>query len=370
MMQYQKIEDWVTAAIKQGNLRVGDKLPSEGELCERFGVSRHTVRTALSNLQAAGWTETRKGIGTFCAKRDRTLTMHIGLIVFFSGSYIFPRISRGCDQVAHRNGYHIVLNQSEYDLGKEREILEKLKKRGVDGIVIEPVFDGTGPSNADLLGEIEGEGTPILLLDNDLPDRGFSRVALDDRAGGGLVASYLWKKGHRRIGILFDRSYLPKRLRRDGAVDTLVSLGAEVRESWVLGYEGPGPTRRAFDAMSAFFGRGGERPTAMICSSDEEAVELLKAAELHGVRVPAELSVISFDNSHLADLPGISLTSVDHPGEYMGELATRLLLERIQNPGIPNQTTSLVKPRLVERSSVVDLSSGPAAAAGPEASDG
>ncbi len=357
MNLYQKIEDWITTQIRQGNLRIGDKLPSESELCERFGVSRHTVRIALSNLAAAGWTETKKGIGTFCAMREHRLTRDIGLVCFFSSSYIFPRIARGCDQIAHRDGFHILLNQSEYDIAKERDILLKLQKRGIDGIIIEPVFDGEGPSNADVLEEFDRGGIPVVLLDNELPDRTFNRVALDDEAGGHLVASHLWAKGHRRIAILYDRSYLPKRRRRDGAVSELAARGAEPRPEWLIAYEGPAPAGRALAGMEAFFARDGDSPTAFICTSDEEAMELYKAAERAGRKIPRDISVISFDNAHLADLPGIDLTSVDHPGQHMGELATQLLIDRILNPGIVSRTVSLIAPRLMERGSVQTISS-------------
>jgi GntR family transcriptional regulator of arabinose operon len=356
MNRYQQIEEWVTTQIQHGDLRIGDKLPSESELCSRFGVSRHTVRIAMSNLAAAGWTETRKGIGTFCAMRDRRLTHDIGLVCYFTGSYIFPRISRGCDQIAHRNGFHLLLNQSEYDLAKEREIILRLRKRGVDGIIIEPVYDGESPSNADLLEEVEREGTPVVLLDNCFRDRPFSRVCMDDTAGGRLAAAHLLEKGHRGVGILYDRSYLPKRLRCDGAVAELASRGAEPRPEWMIGYDGPAPSGRALAAMDAFFARDGERPTAFICTSDEEAMELFKAAERHGLGIPRDLSVASFDNAQLAELPGIALTSVDHPGQHMGELATQLLLDRILNPGIASRTVSLIAPRLVERGSVKTIS--------------
>jgi GntR family transcriptional regulator of arabinose operon len=358
MNRYKQIEEWVTTQIRQGSLRIGDKIPSESELCERFGVSRQTVRIAMSNLAAAGWTETRKGIGTFCAMRDRRLTHDIALVCYFTGSYIFPRISRGCDQIAHRNGFHLLLNQSEYDLAKERDILLKLQKRGVDGIIIEPVNDGEGPSNADLLEQIEREGTPVVLLDNCFRDRPFSRVCLDDAAAGRLVAEHLLAHGHRGVGILYDRAYLPKRLRRDGAVEVLAAAGAAPRPEWVIGYEGPAPAGRALAAMDAFLASGLERPTAFICTSDEEAMELFKAAEKNGVKIPRDLSVASFDNAHLAGLPGIDLTSVDHPGQHMGELAMQLLVDQILNPGIESRTVSLIAPRLVERGSVTTIDAG------------
>ena len=91
-------------------------------------------------------------------------------------------------------------------------------------------------------------------------------------------------------------------------------------------------------------------------------MELFKAAERHGQKIPRDLSVISFDNAQIAELPGISLSSVDHPGVYMGELATQLLIERILNPGIASQTVSLIAPRLVERDSVAAAIQAPAGA--------
>ena len=352
----RQIRDWILSSIKSGAIAPGDKLPSESELCRHFGASRSAVRQAIAALTSERWLRTQKGVGSFCLVKDRPLTTDIGLICFFSSSYIFPRIARGCDQVAHRRGFHILLNQSEYDLGREREILEKLRKRGVDGIVIEPVFDGDGPSNADLLEGLEAAGVPVVLLDNDFPGRNFTRVALDDHAGGRLVASHLLEKGHREIAVLYDRGYLPKRRRMEGAVERLAEAGARPGAQRLIGYDGPVSSGRALRGARGLLRRGGAAPpTAFICTSDEEAVELYRAAENRGLQIPRDLSVISFDNSSLADLPGVSLTSVDHPGQYMGELAVQLLLDRLLNPAAACRTTSLIAPRLVQRRSVAEI---------------
>jgi GntR family transcriptional regulator, arabinose operon transcriptional repressor len=350
--KHKLIQQWILESIKGGSVVPGDKLPSESELCEKFGASRSSVRQALTTLVGEGWLKSQRGVGTFCAKKDTALTMDLGLICFFSSSYIFPRIAQGCDHIAHRRGFHIMLNQSEYDLKKEAEILRKLQKRGVDGILIEPVFEGSGPSNLGLLDELDRAGVPLVLIDNYFPERSFSRVALDDVAGGRLVASFLWGKGHRRIAIVHDGRYLPKKLRKDGAMSCLAEAGAPVRKDWVISYEGPVSAGNELRQLDAFLSRGGDIPTAFICTSDEEAMELYKAAEAHHLRIPGDISVISFDNSSLAELPGISLTSVDHPGQYMGEVATGMLLEKILNRGIASQTVSLIAPRLVERGSV------------------
>jgi DNA-binding LacI/PurR family transcriptional regulator len=206
-----------------------------------------------------------------------------------------------------------------------------------------------------LLQDLEASGTPVILLDNHFPGRSFTRVAMDDAAGGRLVASYLWQKGHRDIGILSDSGYLPKRLRKEGALAFLSESGVAPRPEWVLDFQGPVSSGRAAAALARLFTADAPLPTAFICSSDEEAMELYKAADTRGSRIPEDLSVISFDNSSLADLPGISLTSVDHPGQYMGELAVQILLERLLNPGVGSTTMSLIAPRLVERGSVLEI---------------
>jgi GntR family transcriptional regulator of arabinose operon len=355
----QQIRQWILDSIRTGQIVPGDKLPSESELCRKLDASRGSVRQAITQLIGQGWLQSRKGVGTYCIMKDRRLTMDIGLICFQSGSYIFPRIAHGCDQVAHRRGFHLLLNQSGYDLGKEMEILSRLRKRGIDGVLIEPIFDGTGPSNVGALEEMEADGIPVVLLDNYFPGKGFSTIAMDDRAGGRLVASHLWEKGHRKIGIVYGNGYMPKTVRMEGAAAFLQEAGAGIREEWLIPCDTPVSSGKAFAALDAFLARGsagdGSLPTALICTSDEEAVELYRAAEGHGLRIPHDLSVISFDNSSLAQVPGISLTSVDHPGQYMGELATGILLERILNPDVGSQTTSLMRPQLVERGSVAEI---------------
>jgi GntR family transcriptional regulator of arabinose operon len=358
--KYRQIRQWILDHIETGRFSPGDKLPSEHELCAQFGVSRNSVRLAINSLVNEGRLESKRGIGTFCLLKAPQLTRDIGLVCFFAASYIFPRISRGCDQVAHRNGFHLILNQSEYDPDKEREILLKLKRRGVDGIIIEPIHPGPGPSNLPLLVEMEESGTPVVLIDNSFPEREFSRVVMDDYAGGRLVASYLWEKGHRRIGMLYDNTYSPKVNRKRGAVATLQDKGAPLEQRWLLDYCGPVASGAAFARIDAFLGERGDSdhgglPSAFICTSDEESMELYKAAEKHGLKIPRDISVISFDNSNLAVLPGISLTSVDHPGQYMGEMAAKILLDRIMSPKVASSTISLIQPRLVERGSVASI---------------
>lgn len=355
MKKYEQIETWIRSAILESRFLPGDRLPSESELCRRFAVSRSSVRLALKNLIHDGWVESRKGVGSFALMKSRTPTKNIGFVCYYSTSYIFPQIVQGCDQVLFRAGFHLLLSQSEYDLNKERSILESLRRKAVDGVIIEPVFGGSEPSNRDLLLDIQREGIPVVLIDNYFPQSDFSYIALDDVSGGRLAASYLWSRGHRKIGIFFKESYFPSQLRRDGAVAFLNEKGVPVRRQWMFPFKGQEPKGAAYRAAGDFLQNVDELPSALICGNDEESLQLIRAAEERGIEVPRDLSIISFDNSELARINRIPLTSVDHPDEYMGRKAAGMLLEQIVDAEIGSRTVSLVPPKIIERQSVVDL---------------
>jgi LacI family transcriptional regulator len=93
-----------------------------------------------------------------------------------------------------------------------------------------------------------------------------------------------------------------------------------------------------------------DRPTAVFCWSDLTAIELLGVAEEKGLRVPEQISVIGFDNSSVAALPQIALTSIDQCGADLGVKAAEVLLERIKGRSDPRHI--LLEPHLVRRGSV------------------
>ncbi len=352
--KYQLVEQWVSEGLRAGRLAPGDMLPSEADLCEQFSIGRNSVRTALMNLAHAGIVETRKGIGTFCRAPRGQLSMNVGFVCFDAESYIFPRIVQGCSQVLSRNGYQLLLSQTDYDPQKEREVLISLRRKPVDGIVIEPYYDGSDVSNLDLLKDMDRTDCPVVMIDNHFPGEDFSSIIMDDAAGGELVASYLWSKGHRALGVVYGAKYPPKLRRRDGAIRFVESRGARVPEQWRIGYEETVTSGALRALVCELLGGQGPKPTALICTNDEEAIEVIRAATEVNVRVPEDLSIISFDNSNLAELPRIELTSVDHPGRHIGHLAATILLQRIANRAEAPRTTTLVKPVVVERSSVIE----------------
>ena len=359
--KHSEISIWIKAEIEAGSIRPGDRIPSESEICQRFGVSRTSVRLAISNLSREGILESRKGVGTFCRSREPKAVVDLALVCFFPSSYIFPRIAAGFDALTHRLGYHMLLNQSGHSLEKEREILLKLKARGVGGIAIEPINRGSndprnpfdpGTTNRSLLQEIRDSGIGVVLLDSDFGDGSFPSIVINDRKGGELVARYLWDRGHRDVGIVCSQDHMAKKMRSWGARDFLSSAGVSIPDAWQIT---PELTSAAEPAIEESFSRMETIPRAFICTNDEEAVALYRVASRRGLRVPRDISLISFDNSAYAQLPGLDLTTVDHPGAFIGEKAAQILADGAAYPGLKYSSTLTIEPVIVERSSVLDL---------------
>jgi GntR family transcriptional regulator of arabinose operon len=357
MKKHQVIEAWVRNRIDEGVLVPGEKLPSESQLCAQFGVSRNAVRQAIHNLVHQGLVESIKGVGTFCRTRlpASPLSANIGVVEFFISSYIYPEIIRGCYNTLSRKGFALLLNQSEYNIEQERAILQDLRKKKVGGIIIAPIYGAGDRSNALLLEEIQNEGTAVVLCDDYFPGRNFSSVTLDYHKCGEEAAAHLWGKGHRKIGIFYQKDFLVKAIRMKGVLDFLGKQEAPVRAAWIVGFNGQGPTSEASAAAERFLRGAKELPSAFVCGNDEDALRLIEVAERQGIRVPADLSVVGFDNSDIAQLEKISLTSVDHPSFEIGEKAANILLDKIFHPEIRFVTHTIITPSLVERSSVRSL---------------
>lgn len=343
--------------IENGNIPPGERLPSESELMKRFEVSRNSIRQAINGLISEKYLYSRQGIGTFCLKRSSSKSMLIALISLRLNSYIFPKIINGCDRVLSSNGYQLLINQSRYNLDEERKILEDLKSKQVDGIIITPVSNHGEKNNADLIRSMEAQGIPIVLLDNEYKDYNFSSVLLNDYEAGKLAAEYLISQGHKKIGVLFSENYTPKVNRKNGVASYLKEFGLPVLTDWIIGIEGQTSGYHTYRQIRRIFDRKKELPTAMVCSSDDESLIFMHHAEKRGIKIPDDISIISFDNSEIAKHTHPRLTSMNHPSEYLGKLAVYRLLEKINHQDIKMNSKTLVESYLIKRDSVKKISS-------------
>jgi DNA-binding LacI/PurR family transcriptional regulator len=255
----------------------------------------------------------------------------------------FADMLDGLTPALHAGGKHILLGDGRIDRMMDETLTWSFLDLGVDGLILAGSLPVT-QAITEVASKIPTVAVGGRGLDLDLPH--VDVLANDNHLGGTLAVQHLLEFGHTRIAHISGLPSVAGRLRMHGYEDTMraAGLGANVRiEPGDMSEEGG--YRATVRLLS-----GPSRPTAIFAANDLTCVGALSAATALGVRVPEELSLAGFDNSMLARLRALWLTSVDGAAYAMGQRAARMLLARIERPDAPGQTL-LMPPRLEVRGS-------------------
>lgn len=355
--KYTQVVEWVAELIRKKELQPGDKLKSEKDICSMFDVSRQTVRHALSILVRDGLIESRQGSGSYVKAwgEETSPTIESRTIVVVStyvNSYIFPSVIQGMEQVLEKNDWHIQIMFTYNNKETERKILKKLlRDSSLGGVIVEPTMSGLPNYNSRYFEKLKKKGIPILFFHSYYEGLDIPHMSLDDRASGRIAAEYLLSRGHRRIGGIFKLDDGQGHRRYEGYFQGLEKYGVALREKHIVWLDTEDQSQMEFTREKIL--KRLEKCTACVCYNDTVAHYLTAICQEEGIRVPEDLSIVSIDNSELADLNSVPLTSVKHPMEELGIKTAENMLKLIHNPDF--QATYEFVPELVIRGSVKKL---------------
>jgi DNA-binding LacI/PurR family transcriptional regulator len=199
----------------------------------------------------------------------------------------------------------------------------------VDGFVLYSVTDHDARLRA-----VRERGLPYVLIDHEPDPAGAPRVNIDDRGASRKVAEHLLELGHRRIGLVLGWEH-PAQSLAQAEQESIYFVGAERLAGWrSAGLDGstpvasgPGHGREAGRIAGHRLLELPEPPTAVIAISDLLALGVMEAAAERGLDVPADLSVVGFDDIPAAAAASPPLTTVRQPHDEKGAAAVRLLLD-------------------------------------------
>lgn len=311
------------------------KLPGEWELCTQYHVSRETARHALDLLEREGLVVRMRGSGTYLSKNGG---VRIAAVTVSVERYLYPQLLREVEKSVSAEGFRLESYASDSRVTEERAILERLLVEPPAGILLEPARSALPSPNLDLLARLEAQGVPLVFLHAALPVPEAAPCVRDDNAGGArLLTRRLLDMGHRRIAAIFKSDDRQGLERYGGFVSALCQAGCPVEEDSVLWFDS---VRREdlLDGQDAWlheFIRGRLRGcTAVICYNDEIAFSLIRCLLAEGRRVPEDVAVVSFDNSHYCRSGPVSITSLSHEGGSVGRTAAAMLLDLIRGRSV------------------------------------
>jgi len=352
--KYEEIVNWVQARLDCGELDQGDRLESENELTAIFGVSRQTVRHAISVLDNRGMVDRRRGSGTYIKipeKQERkiTKTKRIGIVTTYVNEYIFLPIIQEMERVLSKSGYNMQVSFTNNSIEKERLILKSLlKDMAVDGIITEPARSGLPNPNLPLYRAIMDLGVPVIFLNSFYKELPAPYVGLDDKAAGKIAAEHLLQCGHRKIGGIFKADDGQGHERYAGYVEALMEAEVKVKGERIAWIDTEG-LRSPVEDFHWVLKRLTDC-TACVCYNDEVAKKLINICLEQGISIPEDLSVVGIDNSDLGIFCEVPFTSVENPVNDLGRTAALKMMELLNGHAVEHSMT--LKPKVIMRNSV------------------
>lgn len=346
MKKYEELADTLRRRIIEGDLAPGSRLPAENDLAGQEGISRQTVRQALSLLEREGLISKRRGSSTTVADpAGRRLAGRIAVVTTYIGEYIFPDILRGIERTLAEGGFAPTLLATHNRVESERTILSELLQGRIDGIIIEGTKTALPNPNIDLFQRLRSKGIPMVFINGYYPDfKPSVYVVADDRQGGNLATEYLLRKGHTRIAGVFKSDDIQGHRRYAGYAGALRRAGQAVADDRVLWYM----TETCDTLIENSLIKAVENCTALLCYNDEVAVKALRRLQVNGIAVPGEIAVIGFDDSIFGSLASPRITSLSLSKEEIGCRAATSLTDLIAGRQTGPQILSW---RLIEKES-------------------
>ncbi len=334
--KYQFIADSLRREIEEGRYDGGERLPTEQLLCQRYQISRQTVRRALSVLEGEGLIDRRQGSGSRlrepAAPKPLPPRCSIAVVTTYISDYIFPSILRGMERVLTANGSAPLLFATQNQISTERKILHTLlAMRDLDGVLVEGSKTALPNPNLDLYQKLLDQGVRLVFFNGTYPElSSCPSVLADDFGGGKQLVTYLYGKGHRNIAGIFKNDDMQGTQRYAGYIQALRELDLPLEDKQTCWYNTE--TRKSFRTEAALDSilenfRG---CSAIMCYNDEVAIRVITHLKKRNIDVPGEMAVVSFDNSQYSELAPVHITSLSHETQNLGELAAELMLRLLQ----------------------------------------
>lgn len=330
--RYRRIQKHIEQLIAQRRVCEGERIPSEREIARQFGVSQMTVNRAIQELVREGVLVRRVGSGTYVRRRQPSVREATRATVVMvppfadhleEDTYLRWPFHAFRDR-AIKDSYALVVEPASHE-GYE-EVVQRHPAAGF--IFLIPDEEGY-----DTLYRLFVRGVPFVVLGASWKDAPFPCVDSDNIGGARMAMAYLFRLGHKRIAYVNGKDSATNcRDRLQGYLQTMDAQGIAVEEDWVVrprsNWKLSEEARRQLTSLLL----RRDAITALFCAGYYLTLDVLGLIRTLRLRVPEDVSIISFDDPSSAAHLQPPLTVVRQPLYAMGERAVGRLLQLMHAP--------------------------------------
>ena len=331
------------------------------DIARELEVSVSTVSKALKNSNEIS-RDTREKIQAFARlynykpnniaislKNKRT--RNIGVIIPDIVHHFFTTVFRGIEKYANGRGYNVIVCVSDESFDKEVINMEMLANGSIDGFIMALSAETQDKNDFNHLRQVTEQGIPLVLFDRVTEEIVCDKVVINDEQAAMEAVDFLVKSGKKRIALFTTESYLNVSEKRErGYRLALEQNGIPYDKNLVLRlpfqFEEEDLSLPFFETMDF---------DAVLSVNEVFAIRGMRLAGKMGLRIPQDVSFIGFTDGILSKYSMPTLSSVAQHGEQMGEVAARMLIDKVENEydeTDPNSyRTEVIQASLVQRES-------------------
>lgn len=325
------------------------------KIAAEFNVSIATVSKALNDSHDIS-TNTKEKIKEFAKKHHykpnkialsllNKKTKTLGVIIPNIMNSFFTEVFVGIEKKASELGYSLISCISNESYEKEVNIVELLKSGTIDGFIVS-IAEGTQVNkNFTHFIEAINEGVPIVLFDRVTDEIECDKVIVNDFEGARHSTEHLLKTGCKKIALVsvIDNLSVGK-LRVEGYKKALTDNRVSIDERIIVRLSKKEDLETSMKIILADKSIDG-----LLCLEESSALESLKLIKSMNYKIPEEMSIICFTNGKLPRYVSPTITTISQHGEYIGETATKMLVDRIESNQEIGFSTKIIKTSLIER---------------------
>jgi len=323
------------------------------DIAERAQVSYATVSRALNNKYGVH-EKTRKKVLSIATEMEyspnavarglvKKRTHTLGLIIPDITNPFYPGVARGIEDGAAEAGFSVILCNSNWERGRERQYIDLVAEKRVDGVILAPI-----ENREEMLKTSYTDRIPVVYVDKAPKKTRNSFVVIDNIRGGFLATKHLIEQGYDTIGFIGaseESWYIDERLQ--GYKMAFEQYGLSIREEFIRLSDFKQDTGHKIICEMI---DTGDYPRSVFAENDLLALGVMQGVRERGLRIPQDVAVVGFDDIPFAGFPEIQLSTIYQPKYEMGKKAVEVLIEQIES-GRAAGTKIYLEPQLVVRGS-------------------
>lgn len=304
-------------------------------------IRKETKKRILAKAQEMGY---RHNLFASNLRRNRTNT--IGVIVPRLNSYFMSSVISGMEKVASEAGYNLVISQSLESEKKEIVNIKTMFNSRVDGLLVSLAYDTEDDSHFKM---ILDKGIPLIFFDRVFEHPLCTSVVIDNYAAGYTMTQHLIQQGCKRIVHItanVKRNVYAERLR--GYKQALTDHGILYDEN-LLFFNNLGETA-CVEAVRTIL-QMNPLPDAIFSSNDSSAVVCIRELKMAGIKIPQDMAIAGFNNEPVSTVIEPNLTTINYPGQEMGEISASILIRRLTKLEDESLNRVVLRHQLIVRNS-------------------